>query len=240
MPFQWSDRVDEATWWTDVLHPFARDVGSVIPAVFPAYARVLHPVVDHGTRRRWADLAAENGRVMHPEVQLHEISRAPGEPRPDGYTMDRRVEWGSLPRPELDILGGLLARATTTPERSWCCVWEGYAQIHRDAAAAPRDEGAGSCVAVPGRAYHLLCGPLTDLPDLFERLGQQSPNIWWPDDRAWCVSTEVDLAWTYVAADAATIDAVLADPRLETVRAEPTERFSWESDLVNRALDAPE
>jgi hypothetical protein len=90
---------------------------------------------------------------------------------------------------------------------------------------------------VPGRSYHLLGGPLSELPVLFDFQGRQSPNIWWPDDQAWCVATEIDFAWTYVGGSTAAIDAVLADPRLEALPARATDRFTYDSDLLNAGLD---
>lgn len=252
MTFDWSRDIDQARWWADVLHPFGQDVGSVIADVFPAYARVFHPVDEAGIRRTWADVAAENGRIVHPEMQFHEITRALGEPRPQSYDMDSRVGWGSLPARELEVLAELLARHTTTPGRCWCCVWEGYGQLHGGAAVAgltsdgvhgpampiaPSGVLGGPRVSVPGRGYHLLYGPLADLGDLFDHLGHQSPNLWWPDDRAWCVSTEVDFAWTYVGGSDTAINAVLSDPRLEALPAKPTDRFTYGSDVRNAALD---
>jgi hypothetical protein len=44
---------------------------------------------------------------------------------------------------------------------------------------------------------------------------------WWPDDRAWCVATEIDLGWTYVGGSAALISDVVANPRLEAQPASP-------------------
>jgi hypothetical protein len=58
-----------------------------------------------------------------------------------------------------------------------------------------------------------------------------SPNLWWPDDRAWCIATETDLAWTYVGGSAALISEVLANPRLEAQPASPHET------LRRRALE---
>jgi hypothetical protein len=73
--------------------------------------------------------------------------------------------------------------------------------------------------------------------DLVELLGgHQSPNVWRPDDRAWCVSTEIDLAWTYVGGSRTAIDDVLSEPRLEALRASPTGRFTYDADGRNAAL----
>ena len=83
-------------------------------------------------------------------------------------------------------------------------------------------------VSVPQRSHLLLRGPLGDIDALFDRLGHQSPNVWWPDDRAWFVATEIDLAWTYVAGSAPAVDAVLADGGLEALPAGPTDHFTYD------------
>jgi hypothetical protein len=250
--FEWSSEVDKAAWWVRALHPFAHDVGSLVPDVFPSYARLFHPVDDEGGRRTWADVAAENGRIVHPEMQFHEISRLRGAPRPNAVQIDHRVRWGSLPGRELELLAGVLTPHTTTPDRCWWCVWDGYAQLHGSPAVggvtstgragfvpptAPGEVLAGPRVSVPQRSYFLLTGTLADVGDLFEHLWQQSPNVWWPDDRAWFVATEIDFAWTYVGGTTAAIDAVLAEPKLETLLATPTDEFTFDSDLRNADLD---
>jgi hypothetical protein len=48
-----------------------------------------------------------------------------------------------------------------------------------------------------------------------------SPNLWWPDDRAWCVASEIDLAWTYVGGTEALINDILANSQLEAQLASP-------------------
>jgi hypothetical protein len=129
-------------------------------------------------------LAARNGRIAHAEMQLHLISVAPGSD-PEQDKPLRGVSVGSLPPEELTVLASLLARHTTTPGRAWFAVWEGYAQL----------EGAPDArIELPNRGYRLLAGAVSDAVDLFPVLGHQSPNLWWPDDRAWCVATEIDFA----------------------------------------------
>jgi hypothetical protein len=46
----------------------------------------------------------------------------------------------------------------------------------------------------------------------------RSPNLWWPDDRAWVVGTDIDGDDTLVAGSHDAIDAVLAHPHLDTTR----------------------
>ena len=45
-----------------------------------------------------------------------------------------------------------------------------------------------------------------------------SPNLLWPADHAWCVTTDVDTAWTGVGGSSALADELLTDARLEVVR----------------------
>lgn len=63
----------------------------------------------------------------------------------------------------------------------------------------------------------------------------QSASLWWPDDHAWCVATEIDLNTTYVGCDAACRDEILALPELETYEIDPTSGITNDSDLLNRA-----
>ncbi len=43
----------------------------------------------------------------------------------------------------------------------------------------------------------------------------QTPNLWWPHDRCWCVATDVDDDVTHIGS-VELITALHADPRLET------------------------
>ena len=64
-----------ADWLVTAMHPFAQDVGSVIPPVFEAYARVFHPAFrgghdDDGTPVKWAEIAEANGKTAHVGMQF--------------------------------------------------------------------------------------------------------------------------------------------------------------------------
>jgi hypothetical protein len=60
-------------------------------------------------------------------------------------------------------------------------------------------------------------------------------TVWWPDDRAWCVETEVDLESTYVGGTRACIAELVGHPDLEAVTAQPADGVTWVSDQVNPA-----
>jgi hypothetical protein len=62
----------------------------------------------------------------------------------------------------------------------------------------------------------------------------QSPNLFWPDDQAWCVAAEIDLDSTFVGGSVALIDDLLTDGRLEALPADLADPVSAWSDEVNR------
>ncbi|KQV73961.1 hypothetical protein ASC61_02480 [Aeromicrobium sp. Root344] len=73
--------------------------------------------------------------------------------------------------------------------------------------------------------YLLFGGPLTDAGDWGAasyghsiRRDINSPNLMWPADHAWFVTTNIESTWTAVGGTAALIDDLLADDRLEVVR----------------------
>lgn len=256
MMLRWSTQISEADWIRDRLHDFAMDVGSVIPDCFAAYARVFHPIDVNGQRRRWSRMAAENGRIAHPEMQYHLISTPPGM-APSRYEPLRDMDVGSLPPAELTALVEVLANAHAPTSRCFLAVWEGYGHLlggtavfhltsgghesHDSSGVAPivpPDIAAAPRVDLPGRSYVLLEAPLTEIPEVASELWGQSPNLWWPEDRSWCVATEIDFGWTYVGGPNPLIDQVLSDHRLEALPSSPTHGCTYHSDLLNAALDA--
>ena len=69
-------------------------------------------------------------------------------------------------------------------------------------------------------------------------ISYQSPNFWWPEDRAWCVHTEIDLNTTYVAGSQKLVDAIL-ESELEAYQVEPTDKITSDSDAVNPIPNDP-
>ena len=65
----------------------------------------------------------------------------------------------------------------------------------------------------------------------------QSANLWWPEDRAWCVHTEIDFNTTYIGGSQGLIDAILASKKLEAYQLEPTDELV--NDAVNPIPDDP-
>jgi len=203
-------------------------VGSIMPGGYDAYLRILHPVETGRSRMRWSAVADSNGRIAHSVMQLHMINRPCGSPvplehEPEGYTA------GSLPQPERAVLIDHLVKATTTPAACWFLVWEGLGAIG-DGIKTRR-------VHQPGRDHLLTCGSVAEARNSITDGRDQSPTMWWPEDRAWFVSTEVDFAWSYLGCTEVLATEILAENRLETFVVSRSDLHDYEGDLLNAALD---
>ncbi|WP_258070229.1 hypothetical protein [Clavibacter michiganensis] len=75
-----TDAIERGTWLAHRMQQGTGSVGYTAGAGFDAYVRILHPVPDRDevidptldgawSTRRWADVAARNGRTMHRLVQ---------------------------------------------------------------------------------------------------------------------------------------------------------------------------
>lgn len=224
-----------------------------MPSGFEAVTRLFHPVeLDDGATTTWTELARANGRVAHATMQLHAIATPAGH-RPLGPVDQLPVTApeGDLGEPTRSALARVLARCTSTPERCWFGVWDGYGQLRAGSSTAmvfdergherhdlpglaPADVLAARPVRAPGRDYLLLRGPLSSLDAIAEGLGRQSPNVWWPEDRAWFVISEIDFTWTYVAGPNALAEAIEASPELEALRCDLDHPATFDSDPINR------
>ena len=93
-------------------------------------------------------------------------------------------------------------------------MWEGYGTawtvLNRLGERAPR-------VPLEHRNCLLFRGPVRSATAFQEGPWFQSPTVWWPADRAWCVQSELDIYSTYVAASSAAVRALLDHPVLEVV-----------------------
>ena len=211
-----SVEVEEAAWIGDRLSPFDSGVvTSVVAAGFEAYTRVLHPLDPRAPGQqpgRWVDVASWSGVELVPGSDFPDIALPEHEPSGVEPWPGQVPQVGTLHPADADALAAVLARHTSTPDRCWFCTWDGWGSVFFD---------DGPRVELPHRSYVLFAGPLAALPSLMDAQDRHSPNLWWPDDRAWCVATEIDLAWTYVGGPAALISEALANPGLEAQPASP-------------------
>jgi hypothetical protein len=167
-------------------------------------------------------VAAATGRTIHPEVVWDRIvvSKSGHEELRDIHPPGR----GSLDPEERAALVPLLRTATATPGVCWFLQWTGFGDILDDLRRLPR-------VQLPAREYLLFRGPLEAAKEEFASHGEP-PNLWWPDDRAWCVATEIDLMSTYVAGTPELIDTLLTS-EFEVLRTTADARVDNSADEIN-------
>jgi hypothetical protein len=216
--FHTAKNADSASWIESGLHPFGMDVGSFIPEGFAAYARVFHPPyrrTPEGTEVpvRWRDIAAANNRTIAGEMQVMDLPTHPSQYSASGEELwNQQTRTGNLPREIAVRLAAILASQTLTPKLCWFAVWEGYADVRIRTSEAPM-------FSVPERNLFLLQGTVDDVLTTLSVVDwdYRSPNLWWPDDRAWCVVTEIDFTWSYVGGSRDCIEQILGDPELEAL-----------------------
>lgn len=235
--FAFASESSAADWIVTGVKPWGKErvrLWSFMPHVFESYARVFHPFHGHElTRIRWSEVAASRGVVIGPTTWFKDIA---GGQR-DLSEWEHEPSDGSVEEDLLFALRDALAQFTTTPDRCWLAVWAGWGSWHpgsRSMLVAATDPhllpsgavqtdmleppGDAARVRMEHREHFLLSSHL-DLVPSFAILGwHQSPSLWWPEDRAWCVVTEVDGYSTYVGGAKSCVDAVTTSPRLEAIR----------------------
>ena len=202
-------------------------VGALVPAVFEAYARILHPAVryagDDDVEVPWAEVAAHNGTVAHPLMQWVPLTGSWDYRSSDSQppVWDDAPSEGHLPVAVAARLAAVLRRHTTTPDDCRFGRWAGFGF---DAAALER---VPQLLLRGGHDVVVVRGTVDDaVRNLAPEPHEQSANLWWPEDRAWFVATDIDLVSTYVGGSAACIAAVLEDAGLEAFPAAPDDPTS--------------
>ncbi|WP_405770903.1 hypothetical protein [Streptomyces sp. NBC_01538] len=207
--------------WLTQRAPGHGDFGTVAGVAAPgyaAYARVLHPASLREQPVRWSTVASAHGRRVTPGTDWHElIGMERDYHNASDYGLpgvwDEHPEEGPTPPAVAQALIPVLARHTQTPEHCWYGLWHGYGRY--DFNRTPSFE-------TPGRDEVLLAGTLAEAvsPVSMDEFAEL-PDLWWPQDRAWCLGGDVDLVSTYVGGSDALIAELLAAPELESHRVDP-------------------
>ncbi|MGH9194396.1 MAG: hypothetical protein ACRD1T_01485 [Acidimicrobiia bacterium] len=242
---------DPAHWIIKRITTFAKDVGSIVPEGFEAYARVFHHAgksssLDDYETVTWTEIALANGKTVHPEMQFESIVPPGSFDRAMNMKISQPGLWeappeeGCLDKPIIESLIPLLAKHTTTPKQCWFAFWGGWGipvmvafapsqgtvdpaldRTHERFVGAMHEKMRAPSVKLPSREYFLLQGPVAAAtqswyePPLDD--DYQSPSLWWPDDRSWCVATEVDFMSTYIGGTKDCIAGVLENPQIEAL-----------------------
>jgi hypothetical protein len=197
-----SSDVDAATWILVALRDSDYTVGSIVPPVFEAYARIFHPASrsmgDHQLAVPWADVASANGREMHPAAEWGSIAGpwAYQDRSTQPSLWDGPPSTGELPDAIARRLVAVLSPRTDDPNHVFFGIWDGWgsgtpsflfardtpANVQQHAREAFDAEVAAwralveSAVSidVPQRPMHLLSGPLVAIEDLYEHYDGRS------------------------------------------------------------------
>jgi hypothetical protein len=183
----------------------------------------------------WAHIAHINQKVGHPQMQFSRLlgyaSRfAAGYRDTQEDLFDAAPEVGVLPAVTAELLARTLARHTAVEDRCWYAVWNGWGQLHLQS-----NFHKHPTFELPGRAYYLARGPLAAVEQ--SAAARSTCNVpcslWWPDDNAWCVATDIDLDSTYVGGSSACIEELLEDPELEAAQVNLRAGIAADSDNLN-------
>jgi hypothetical protein len=144
----------------------------------------------------------------------------------------------------------LLAGHTTGAERCYFCLWDGWAWVTRATYTLPSspnpilpafsaEELSRPRVHHPDRNYLLLEGPLTAALQLGDDFGTfrfdpHPPNLFWPEDHAWCVASEIDYDSTLIGGTTELVHAIIDDPTFDAWPVQPDDSLAADADLINQ------
>jgi len=214
-----------AAWIEPSLAASSSQVRATVPQGFEAYARIFFPFPGENIFKdgrfvdqehiTWTEMAKRTGRIAHSLMEQETIWRGPNGEAEQGC-------YGSLASEQFEALAPILTRHTSS-SIGWFLLWDGWGDLNTRAFNYD-----GPKVRHVARDYFLLRGPLCawmDIPD--------DPNYWWPDDRAWCVRTDVDFDWSYLAGSARCVDEVLAVPVIDAFATRPENPACSGMDVIN-------
>jgi hypothetical protein len=210
-----------AAWIEPRLRARSYKVGMSAPQGFEAYARIFFPFMAEDIESddavagqeyvTWTETAQSNGRVAHALMEQETIL-APGQEAAPLY---------ELAGEQLDALLPILTQHTTSAH-GWFLLWDGFGNLNQQIFEPQRK------VPHAMRNFYLLGGALNTCRRL-----PHDANYWWPDDHAWCLCTDTDFHWAYIAGSAACIREVLSVPQLDAYETNPEYPARSGMDTVN-------
>lgn len=196
----------------------------------------------------WHVVADRQGTVLHPSAQWDylagwaEASSGVGGDR----SRDEQPLVGSLDHRTLPLLCDVLARHTSTPGQCWLALWIGFGKY-------PAAWEASPTFRLPHRQYWLFESPLAQVVEhsvafatkqfddgdpwldrILDWGHVQSPQLWWPQDHAWAVASEIDYDSTVVGGRAALVEELVRNPDLECLPIAPDTSLYFDADRINR------
>jgi hypothetical protein len=191
-------------------------VRGLVPGQFEAYVRILHPAWADASRDRqitWAEIASMSSARLDGTIAFRRITVSPGNDIPLGpqgsWDEDATPLMGTLPERETNALLDLL----TSSPACWFVMWDGWDGLRLDLRQVS--------VLWHGNPHLVYRGPI-EVVRRFDWSGRwQIPHMWFPDDRAWCVGSDIEAYDSYVGGSEDLVERILAAVDLETLRVNP-------------------
>lgn len=218
----------EAVDWVTKKLDWTSTVRAWVPEGYESYARILHPA--------YKRLRGQGTSVSQVGVPWRTVSEWSGKPlqatshiedlmlRPDGLTWSEQNDYGWQPRqgeldePTLSSLLVHLAIDISDLNEIWMLTWTGFGG-QSDIVGLP--VRVTWFLAITGREYVLRKGSITSSTDnLEDPRFANPPTFWWPDDRSWFASSDIDSSSTYIGGSRELIERILNDPALEALPAD--------------------
>lgn len=128
----------------------------------------------------------------------------------------------------------VLTEFTDSSNPCWFGIWEGFGFLSDAQRRAPK-------ISTRERSWHLFRAPLAAMDQSFfpDHIFHHPANLVWPEDRSWCVATEIDVEATYVGGCEELIAAILAEPALESERVSLDDPPAMLRNLLQPVVEKP-
>jgi hypothetical protein len=204
-------------------------VRSWVPGEYESYVRILHPaytITGEGISTRhvqvpWSAVGEWSGKAVNAHSHIRDLMY-----RSDGHwwrEIGDQPDQGRLERAALSCLLEHLAKETRSLNEIWMLTWNGFGGL-ADIAELPIE--VSEPLTSSGRKYVLRKGSIeksNDEPEI--SVYENVPSFWWPPDRSWFASCDIDGSSTYVGGSMQLIDAILSDLSLEAFLVELDDPF---------------
>ena len=231
-------------WIEEALGSRFKHVEALVPKGYAAYARSFHPAMTQEYQPvRWSTVAEWSGKMYHCLISFEGLSVPKSGYGSADQPWTHDPEEDRIEYEDIVELSSFLSNYTSTPDQYYFAVWDGYGSFSAGASAImttsggipllpPVDVDKAQRLRGVHREYLLYSGP-PSFNDFFDFPGLDGPNIWWPADRSWCVSTDIDLDSTYIGASEDCIERLLSHPSLEVLHITSDAPVYMEADTIN-------
>lgn len=214
----------------------AFDVSMRVPSGFESYLRVFFPFQrkpdgsalqrDDEPSLSWQAVANMTGAVAHGQMEVEGILY--GGPRSAGISDDEVGD--TLTDRQMLSLSESLAAHTSCPEDAFVGLWSGYRSVSHFIRRRPELD-----IDIGNRNYLIYRGGV-DLWREFRADGYMKvPDLWWPNDLAWCFGSDTDLRWAFIGGTEECIGAIMKIREIESIRVGMREEMHFGMDKLNRS-----